>query len=80
MFIQTTSMHYGHGPGGPIEITLNEKAVHRWAMSLHICSRLMKDIADLRDSSSVNITSHKEEMASRSNMMKMMTGKSLEKN
>ena len=24
--------------------TLNEKAVHRWAMSLHISSRLMKDL------------------------------------
>ena len=32
-------------------IMLNEKAaVHRWAMSLHICSRLMKDVADLKDS------------------------------
>ena len=29
-------MRYGHGPG--------EKAVHRRAMSLHICSRLMKDM------------------------------------
>ncbi len=58
-------MHYGHGPGGLIGITLNEKAVHRWAMSLHICNRLMKDMADLKDSSSVDITSHKEELVSR---------------
>ena len=69
-------MRYGHGPGGLIGITMNEKAVHRWAMSLHICSRLMKDKADLKDSSSVDITSHKEELASQ---MKM-TGKSLGKN
>ena len=51
-------------PGGLIGITLNEKAVHRWAMSLHICSRFMKDMADLKDSSSVDITSHKEELVS----------------
>ena len=58
-------MCYGHGPGGLIGMTLNEKAAHRWTMSLHICSRLMKDMADLKDSSPVDITSHKEELASR---------------
>ena len=58
-------MRYGHGPGGLIGITLNEKAIHRWPMSLLICSRLMKDMADLKDSSSVHITSHKDELASR---------------
>ena len=47
MFIETTFI--GHGPGGLIGITLNEKAVQRWAMSLYICSRLMKDVADLKD-------------------------------
>ena len=62
---ETTFMNYGHGPGGLIGITLNEKAVHRWAMSLHICSRLMKDMTNLKDSSSVHITSHNEELASR---------------
>ena len=65
LFIETIFMHYGHRPGGLIGITLNEKAVHRWAVSLHTCSRLMKDMADLKDSSSVDITSHKEELASR---------------
>ena len=54
MFIETTFICYGHGPGGLIGITLNEKAVHRWAMSLHICSRLMKDVADLKDSASID--------------------------
>ena len=29
MFIETMFMCYGHGPGGLIGITLNEKAVHR---------------------------------------------------
>ena len=64
-------MRYGHGLGGLIGIMLNEKAVHRWAMSVHICSRLMKDVAVLKASSSVEITIHKEELASRINMMKI---------
>ena len=37
-------MRYRHGPGDLIGIILNEKAVPRWAMSPHICSRLMKDM------------------------------------
>ena len=55
MFIETTFMRYGHGPGSLIGITQNEKAVHIWAMSLHIGSRLIKDMADLKDSSPVDI-------------------------
>ena len=76
MFIETMFMRYGHGPGGLIGITLNEKAVHRWAMSLHICSRFMKDKADLNDYSSVDNTS---DWHHGSNMLKM-TGNSLGKN
>ena len=68
MFIDTMFMHYGLGPGGLIGITLNQKAIHRWAISLYISSRLMKDMADLKDSSSVNITSTKRNWHHRSNM------------
>ena len=50
MSIETMFVHYEHGPGGLIGITLNDKAVHRWAMSLRTCSRL-KDMADLKGSS-----------------------------
>ena len=57
-------LHCGHGPGGLIGITLNEKAVHRWALSLHICSRLMKYVVDLKDYTSLEITTHKEKLAS----------------
>ena len=70
MFIETnesTFMRYGHGPGGLIGITLNPGAQKRWALSLHICSRLMKDIAELRevDTQSQQATIHKEEMPAR---------------
>ena len=60
MFIETIFMYYGHRPGGLIGM----RKLSICVMSLHICSRLMKDMADLKDSSSVDITSHKEELAS----------------
>ena len=71
-------MCHGHGPGGLIGISLNGKAVYRWAMRLHNCSRLMKDMADLKNCSLVDITSPKEELASQIKVMKM-TGTSLGK-
>ena len=42
-------MRYGHGPGGIVGIMLNEHALCRWALNLHICSRLTKDIAYLKE-------------------------------
>ena len=63
MFIETTFMRYGHGPGGLIGITLNESAMKRWALSLHVCSRLVRDVADLREADSDrSVVVHKEEM------------------
>ena len=53
VYIDTTLMRYGHGPGGIVGITLNEHALCRWALSLHICSRLTKDIADLNEATLV---------------------------
>ena len=49
MFIETTFMRYGHGPGGIIGITLKESALKRWALSLHICSQLIQDIKCMRN-------------------------------
>ncbi|KAH3748959.1 hypothetical protein DPMN_183448 [Dreissena polymorpha] len=49
MFIETTFMRYGHGPGGIIGITLKESALKRWALSLHICSHLIQDIKCTRN-------------------------------
>ena len=42
MYSETTFMRYGHGPGGIVGITLNPHALKRWALSLHICSRMIK--------------------------------------
>ena len=58
-------MKYCHGPGGIVGITLNEHALCRWALSLHICSRLTKDIADLKEATLFEVDHHKEESTSR---------------
>ena len=64
IFIETTFMCYGHGPGGLVGITLNAAAMKRWALSLHTCSQLVKDLTDLKDGGhKIQITRHKEESA-----------------
>ena len=66
MFIETTFMRYGHGPGGLVGITLNVAAMKQWALSLHTCSQLVKDLTDLKDGGhKIQITRHKEESAAR---------------
>ena len=67
MFIETTFMRYGHGPGGLIGITLKPSALKRWALSLHICSHLIKDLVEMKDvnKQSHQVNHHKEEMSAR---------------
>ena len=66
MFIESTFMRYGHGPGGIIGITLNPKSIKRCALSLHLCSTLKQDLLSLvNGDSDKKVTKHKEEGASR---------------
>lgn len=66
MYIETTFMRYGKGPGGLIGITLKPSTVTRWALSLHICSLLLQDISSMTDEHAGDtVTHHKEEMPSR---------------
>ena len=58
-------MRYGHGPGGIVGIMLNEHALCRSALNLHICSRLAKDIAYLKEATLFEVDHHKEESHSR---------------
>ena len=66
MFIESTFMRYGHGPGGIVGITLQPSALKRWAYSLHICSKLIKDVAHMSedDHKDQSVMFHKEEMSS----------------
>lgn len=62
MLIETTFMRYGHGPSGIIGITLKPSALKRWALSLHICCQLTKDLADMSEEGiSTSVEVHKEE-------------------
>ncbi|KAH3791108.1 hypothetical protein DPMN_169319 [Dreissena polymorpha] len=67
MFIETTFMRYGHGPGGIIDITLKESALKRWALSLHKCSQLIQDIKCMRniEEESAHVSTHAEESSAR---------------
>ena len=52
------------GPGGIVGIRLNEHALCHWALSLLICLRLSKDIADLKEATLFEVANHKEESTS----------------
>ena len=65
MYIETTFMRYGHGPGGIIGITLSPSTLTRWALSLHICSQLIQDVSSMSDNSQKDVITHKEELPHR---------------
>ncbi len=59
-------MRYGKGPGGLIGLTLNEQSVKKWAYGLHICTEIIRDLAEMRSNDdSKDVLVHKEEMPSR---------------
>ena len=59
-------MHYGHGPGGIIGITLKPETLKTWALGLLICSRQEWDIISLvGKEQDISQEAHKEEMKAR---------------
>ena len=64
MMIETTFMRYGKGHNGIIGITLKPNTLKTWALSLHICSVLAKDVSDMT-SDEQHQHQHKEEMKAR---------------
>ena len=66
MFIETTFMTYGKGPGGLIGVTLNPTTVKKWVNGLHICTRILENLDTMREEvASKEKDYHKEEMRSR---------------
>ena len=67
MFIESTFMRYGHGQAGIVRITLKPETLKTWALSRHVYSQLMQDLAELRDESNKNKVQnyHKEEASAR---------------
>ena len=47
MMMETIFMRQGKGPSGIIGVTLKPNSLKTWALSLHICSVLAKDISDM---------------------------------
>ena len=48
MIIESTFMRCGHGRSGIVGIMLKPETLKTWALSRHICSQLMEDLAELR--------------------------------
>ena len=66
MFIESTFMRYGHGPGGFIVIPLKPSTLERWALSLHFCSKLSQDVYNMRDENGTkDVRYHKVEGSGR---------------
>ena len=56
-------MRYGHNTIGIIGITLKPDTMKRWALGLHICSQLVKDVSEMKENDGqTSVTVHKEEM------------------
>ena len=49
MFIETTFMTYGKGPGGLIGVTLNPTTVKKWVNGLHNCTRILKNLDTMQE-------------------------------
>ena len=66
MFIESTFMRYGHSRTGVIGLTLKPETLKVWALSRHICSKMLLQLEDVRGSGNGEIhTKHKEEYPSR---------------
>ena len=58
-------MRYGKGQGELIGVTLNPETVKKWALSLHTCNNVLRDLDTMRNQKDIVKTYHKEELKSR---------------
>ncbi|KAL8593372.1 hypothetical protein ACOMHN_065978 [Nucella lapillus] len=67
IFIESTFMRYGHGRAGIVGVTLKPETLKTWALSRHVCSQLMVDLAEIRGDTDDDRfqTTHKEESPAR---------------
>ena len=66
MFIETTFMRYGKGPGGLVGVTLKPSTVKQWALSVRTTSRVESDIDEIRHGQGIReATTHNEDMPGR---------------
>ena len=63
MNIETTFKRYEKGPGDILGVTLKPAVVKNWANSLHICTKILKDLNKLRNrEASKDLEFHKEDV------------------
>lgn len=73
-------MRHDHDPGGLVGSTLKAATVKRWALSLHHCSQLVKDLVGIKGSyDQVHVISRKEESDARKHADETDRKKSREK-
>ena len=69
MYIETTLMRYGKGPGGIVGVTLKPGVVIKWANSSHKCTEILKYLDEMRAEKHLKMLRylefHKEETESR---------------
>lgn len=67
MFIENTFMRFGHGKFGIIGNTLRPETMKTWALSLHVCGKIVEDISGMRENEPLPKmqTVHKEEASAR---------------
>ena len=59
-------MRYGHSPSRIIGITLKPATIKKWALGLHICSQLVKDVSEMKENDGqTSVTVHKKEIHAR---------------
>lgn len=59
-------MRYGHGAKDIIGITLKPPALKQWALSMHVCTKLIKHVADMTGGyEQVDVATHKKDKPSR---------------
>ena len=49
MYIETTFICYGKGPGDDCWVNVKPGVFKKWANSLHICTESLKDLDNMRD-------------------------------
>ena len=66
MFIESTYMRYGHGPGGVVGVTLKPGTLETWSLSLHLCAQLEHGLQNMDANVTATIQNkHKEEFSAR---------------
>ena len=76
MFIESTFMRYGHEAGGLVGLTLQQSAVSRWALSLHVCNQLRSDQHHWKITTSAKWWLHTKKSSLQGSRVMQLTGKS----